>query len=255
MKPERFNKTKSVMASGAIALVVAALVIGVSSFLFGARSASSQHLGFDLTSGSSSFTITGSIYASPACSGSTALLYPGTPRCMVFSVQNNLKATISVQSITTALDTTNYPAPPPECTGTNFVLPTFSGSFNVPGSDNAASPGVPIELKDNGAAPERLPELQLPLHLHGERQLHRGLRHLHRRGLQPEPLDGGPERHLHSHGDRIGHLQSGPSPFRPDGDGHLHGQRVDHLQCRTGHLDRDHHRDRQMHGALLDDVW
>ena len=70
---------------------------------------------------------------------------------MVFSVHNNLKAAISVQSITTALDTTNYPAPPADCSGTNLVLPTFSGSFNVAGGGDATSPGVPIELKDNGA--------------------------------------------------------------------------------------------------------
>ena len=70
---------------------------------------------------------------------------------MVFSVHNNLKATISVQSITTALDTTNYPAPPADCSGTNLVLPTFSGSFNVTGGGDATSPGVPIELNDNGA--------------------------------------------------------------------------------------------------------
>jgi hypothetical protein len=150
MKSERFKRTKSVMASGAIALVVAALALGVSSSVLGSRSVS-QHLGFDLTSGTPSFTITSSIYPSPACSGSTALLYPGTARCMVFSVHNNLKAAISVQSITTALDTTNYPAPPADCAGTGLVLPTFSGSFNVSGGGDATSPGVPVELKDNGA--------------------------------------------------------------------------------------------------------
>ena len=135
MKPERFKRTKSVVASSAIALVVAALVMGVSSLVFGPRSASPQHPGFDLTSGSSSFTITSTIYPSPACSGSPALLYPGTPRCVVFSVHNNLlNVPITVQSITTALDTTNYPAPPAMCAGTNLTLPTFSGSFTVAGA-------------------------------------------------------------------------------------------------------------------------
>ncbi len=118
MKSERFKRTKSVMASGAIALVVAALAFGVSSSVLGTKSAIAQHLGFDLTSGTSSFTITSSIYPSPACSGSTALLYPGTTRCMVFSVHNNLlNVPISVQSITSALDTTDYPAPPPTARG------------------------------------------------------------------------------------------------------------------------------------------
>ena len=151
MKSERLKRTKAVMASVAIALVVAALAFGISSSVLGPKSAIARHLGFDLTSGSSSFTITSSIYPSPACSGSPALLYPATTRCMVFSVHNNLKATISVQSITTSLDPTALPAPPADCAGTNLELPTFSGSFNVVGGGNATSPGVPIELKDNGS--------------------------------------------------------------------------------------------------------
>ncbi len=160
MKPERFNRTKSVMASGAIALVVAALVIGLSSLVLGSKSASSDHLGFELSSGSSSFTITSTTYTTPSapgtypatsCSGTPALLSPNVTRCVVFSVHNNLKTNISVQSIATALDTTDYPAPPADCSGTNLVLPTFSGSFIVDGGESANSPGVPIELKDNGA--------------------------------------------------------------------------------------------------------
>jgi len=151
MKSERFKRTKSVMASGAIALVIAALAFGISSSVLGPKSAIAQHLGFDLTSGSSSFTITSSIYPSPACSGSTALLYPGTPRCMVFSVHNNLSVPISVGSITSALETTDYPAPPPACTGTNLTLPTYSGSFAVPANGDATSSGVPVELNDNGS--------------------------------------------------------------------------------------------------------
>jgi len=141
-----------VVASSAIALVVAALTIGVSSIVVGPRSASSQHLGFDLTSGGSSFTITSTIYPSPACSGSTALLYPGTPRCMVFSVHNNLSVPITVLSITAALDTTNYPAPPSDCTGRNLTLPTYSGSFIVPAGGDADSSAVPVELNDNGSS-------------------------------------------------------------------------------------------------------
>jgi len=77
-------------ASSAIALVVAALVMVASSLVLGPRSASTpEHLGFDLSSDPSSFTITSNIYPSPACSGSTALLGPGQTRCVVFSVHNN----------------------------------------------------------------------------------------------------------------------------------------------------------------------
>ena len=144
MKSERFKRTKSVMASIAIALVVAALAFGVSSSVLGPKSAIAQHLGFDLTSGTSSFTITSSIYPSPACSGSTALLYPGTPRCMVFSVHNNLSVPISVGSITSALDTTNYPAPPPACAGTNLTLPTYSGSLRCLQTATPPAPGCPL---------------------------------------------------------------------------------------------------------------
>lgn len=150
MKPARFHKTKSVMASSAIALVVAALVMGLTSFVLGPRSGSTQHLGFELTSGPSSFIITSAIYASPACSGTPALLYPGTPRCAVFNVHNDLSVPITVQNITGALDT-SYPIPPSECSGTNLTLPNYSGSFNVPANGNAASPGVLIELNESGS--------------------------------------------------------------------------------------------------------
>ena len=159
MSAERFQRTKSVMASGAIALVAAACAFAVSSSILGTRPAIAQHLGFDLTSGTSSFTISGTSYTTPSgtypaasCSGTPALLAPAVTRCMVFSVHNTLKAAISVQSITTALDTTNYPAPPADCSGANLVLPSFSGSFGVSGGGTATSPGVPVELKDDGAA-------------------------------------------------------------------------------------------------------
>ena len=153
VKSERFKRTKSVMASGAIALVVAALAFGVSSSVLGSKSVhATPRLRPDLWH----FELHDHEHASdslgaPACSGSgTALLAPGVTRCVVFSVQNNLKETISVQSITTALDTTNYPAPPANCSGTNLVLPTFSGpSFNVAGGGDATSPGVPIELNNS----------------------------------------------------------------------------------------------------------
>ena len=158
MKPERFKRTKSVMASSAIALLVAALVMGVSSLVLGSKSASSEHLGFGLTSGSSSFTITGTAYTTPSgaypaasCSGTPAPLSPDVTRCVAFSVHDNLKANITVTGITTALDTTNYPAPPADCTGTNLVLPTFSGSFDVTAGGDATSPGEPMELRNNGA--------------------------------------------------------------------------------------------------------
>ena len=100
-RPERFRRTKSVLASSAIAVVVAALTMGLSSLVFGPTSASPEHVGFGLASDPSSFTITSNIYPSPACSGTPALLYPGTPRCAVFTVKNLLNVPITVRSITT----------------------------------------------------------------------------------------------------------------------------------------------------------
>jgi Bacterial Ig-like domain (group 3) len=149
MQPERFKRTKSVVASSAIAFVVAALVIGLSSLVLGPRSASPQRPSFDLTSNPSTFTIASVIYASPACSGSPALLLPGITRCAVFSVHNLLTVPISVQSITSALDT-SYPSPPANCAPpTYFTLPTFSGSVTVGAGATTALPGVTIKLLDS----------------------------------------------------------------------------------------------------------
>jgi hypothetical protein len=146
MKSERFKRTKSVVASGAIALVVAALAFGVSSSVLGTRSAIAQHLGFDLTSGSSSFTITSNVYASPACSGSTALLVPGPARCMVFTVKNDLSVPISVQNISTTVTSA-----PTDCPASNFSLPNFNGPLTVPGGGTANTPGLPISLIDTNS--------------------------------------------------------------------------------------------------------
>ncbi len=239
MKPERFKRTKSVMASGAIALVVAALAFGVSSTVLGSRSAV---LAPGLRADRGHVELHDhehAIYPSGLrLLGLDGLPVPGDARCVVFSVHNNLKAAISVQSMTTALDTTNYPAPPADCSGTNLVLPTFSGSFNVSRGRRRHQPWRTRRAEGQRRSPGRLRELHLPLHLQRERQLHRGLRHLHGSGLQPEPLDGGPERHLHGHGDRLGHGQPGPGPLQPDWDGGLQGQRHDDLRgSRSRHLD------------------
>jgi len=66
------------------------------------------------------------------------------------SIQN---VPITVQSITTTLDTTHYPAPPANCTSPTYLtLPRFSGSFTVAASGTAAMPtsaGSPVELLDS----------------------------------------------------------------------------------------------------------
>src|SRR6202050_3511342 len=140
MKSERFTRTKSVMASSAIALVVAALSFGVAHTVV--RPSDPK---MALASGSG-FTITSNIYSTSACSGSTAELYPGTARYICFTVQNNLTVPLTVGSISMTLSN----SPSTSCAAGDLSLPTFSGSLNVPGSGSASTAGIPIELKDDG---------------------------------------------------------------------------------------------------------
>jgi Ca2+-binding RTX toxin-like protein len=144
VKVKRFRIAKVVGLASAVALVAAALVFTVASGVTGPTKTPK----FILTSGTG-FNITSTIYASPACSGTPALLYPGITRCAVFSVHNSLTVPITVLTITTGLDG-SYTAPPAICAGSNLTLPTFSGSFTVAGGASANSPGVPIALNDSG---------------------------------------------------------------------------------------------------------
>lgn len=127
------------MASGAIALVVAALTFGVSSAVL--RPTDSP---FAATPGSG-FTISSAVYAAPACSGPTVQLYPGASRCMVLTVKNNLSVPITVQTIATTI-----PTPPPGCPASNFDLPTFNGNLTVGGGATASTTGLPMSLIDTG---------------------------------------------------------------------------------------------------------
>jgi len=144
MTVQKLRRTKVVGATSVMALVIAALAFGSASGVAGPKQ--SPH--FMLTSGTN-FAITSAIFPSPACSGTLALLYPGTTRCDVFTVHNNLSVPITVQSITSVLDG-SYSAPPAVCGGSNLTLPTFSGSSTVAGGGTASLPGVPIVLKDSG---------------------------------------------------------------------------------------------------------
>lgn len=145
MTTQGWNRVRAVTTALVVALVVASATFGISSL---ARPQTAP--GFTLTSSPSSFTITSAVYASPACSGSAAVLFPGVVRCAVFHVVSSLGVPMTVTSITTSFDP-NYPAPPAQCSGTNFTLPTFSGSLAVPASGSADTPGVTIELNESGA--------------------------------------------------------------------------------------------------------
>src|SRR5437870_4304599 len=56
-----------------------------------------------LLAAGTNFTITSSITAWPACTGGTALFYPGVTRCITYTVQNNLAAPITVTAINLAI--------------------------------------------------------------------------------------------------------------------------------------------------------
>ena len=134
----------------AVLVLASAVALGTGTLVFALTCVTGPKPGppFGLTSGTG-FNIASTIYPSPACSGTPALLYPGTTRCAVFTVHNNLTVPITVQTITTALDG-RYTAPPAICAGSNLILPDFSGSFTVAGGGSANIPGVPIALKDSG---------------------------------------------------------------------------------------------------------
>lgn len=144
MKPELLQRTKSAVAAGAVALVVGALVVGLSSLMVPSRSL--VRPGFDLTAGASSFSIAGAIYGSPRCSGASAPLQPGTERCLVLTVQNNLSVPIAVTRLSTSVTSS-----PVGCPASDFLLPTFSGSLSVSASGTASTSGLPISLLENGA--------------------------------------------------------------------------------------------------------
>jgi Bacterial Ig-like domain (group 3) len=150
MTKERFGRTKSMATATAIALVVAALIVGFAPFVIGHRASGAQRLGAELSSSTSTFTITSAIYPSPACTGSPALLYPGVARCAVFTVQNTLNVPITVLNITASMDPSS-PAPPAQCAPpSSFTLPSFSGSVAVAADASINLAGVPIELQDSG---------------------------------------------------------------------------------------------------------
>jgi len=140
MHTTRLHKTKNVMATGLVALVVAALTFGgLTRFI---KPVSPP---IALTAGTG-FVVSSHIYASPACAGPTVSLVPGATDCAVFSVQNTLSVPISVQSLTMAVSSA-----PSGCPAVDFSLPTFTGTLMVPGDGTSTTSGLPISLTDTHA--------------------------------------------------------------------------------------------------------
>ena len=144
MKQLRRTKTlrqASTVALGIAALVIAALVFTVASFVTGPAKTPS----FVLTSGTG-FTITSTISSSPT-SQIAALLYPGVQRYLWYTAQNPMTVPITVTSMSIAEVTS-----PAGCPTSNldYSSTTFSGSLVVTASGtNAVS--VPISLIDTGS--------------------------------------------------------------------------------------------------------
>ena len=189
MKPERFKRTKSVVASGAIALVVAALTFGVASAVL--RPASSPFA----ASPGSAFTISSAIYPSPACSGSTTLLYPGVTDCAVLTIHNNLSVPLTLQNLSTTI-----PSPPAGCPASNFDLPTFSGNLSIPASGTVSTSGLPISLIDTHTNQDACQGVTVRVHLHRQRPVHR--QHFDGAGRFADRPNFGPSDHAQRHGDR-----------------------------------------------------
>ena len=137
---------RKVATTTVVVLVVAALTFTLTQAFIGTKAQANSTTNFNITS--TIYATPSGAYPAATCSGSLALLYPGVTRCVVFSVHNNLNVPITVQGITTVLDS-GYSAPPAVCSGSNLTLPTFSGSFVVGGSSTANSRGVPILLKES----------------------------------------------------------------------------------------------------------
>src|SRR5271157_5785312 len=130
-----------VVAPGAAALAVAALVFALASVLTGPAKSPK----FVLTSGTG-FSITSTI-SSSSTSQIAALLYPGVQRYLWYTAYNPLKVPITVTSMSIA-----EVIPPTECPTSNLDTSdtTFSGSLVVPAS-GTNSVSVPISLIDTGS--------------------------------------------------------------------------------------------------------
>ena len=134
--------------------LAAAVVLAGASFTVASAVDSSRHHDHDVAT--PGFTVTSQVYAafsgaspSTSCVGTPALLYPGVVRCLVFSVHNNTRVPLLVQSIHTVLDS-HFSPPPRVCSGPHLLLPDFTGALVVASDSTARSPGVPVVLRESG---------------------------------------------------------------------------------------------------------
>lgn len=93
------------------------------------------------------FSISTAVTSSPTCT-SSALLYPGVPRCLTYTVTNPNEFPIEVTQLGIARVTSSAPS---SCPSQNLDLgkSRFSGSLTVPATATRAT-SVPIKMLDEG---------------------------------------------------------------------------------------------------------
>lgn len=90
------------------------------------------------------FAVSASIATLPDCS-TPAVLYPGVPRCLVYTVHNPYSAPIAVNTL--GIGAVSAPS---LCATDNLDLSaaSYSGSFTVPAGGSVQSPAMRITLRD-----------------------------------------------------------------------------------------------------------
>ena len=185
----------------AIALVVAALVIGLSSLR--ARSPGPpppQQPGFDLTSNPSSFTISSAIYAVTGVQWRPSGSLPGHDPLRGLQRPQPAQRARSRSRASPAPSIRAFRLRPPTVRPRPISRsPAFSGSATVGAGATTALPGVTIKLLDSGDTQDACENLHLPLHLHRQRPVHRFDEH--HADVDAQPVHPGPVGHLHGQRD------------------------------------------------------
>jgi hypothetical protein len=138
MTVQKFEKRRRKVVQASVATAVALGLVLTSLSILSNPSQPS----IELTAGTD-FTITSTVTTSPGCTA-VALLYPGIPRCLAYTVHNSLNVPINVNSLNIS-DVTA----PTACPVSNLDVSgtTFSGSLIVPATGTNTT-SVPISLID-----------------------------------------------------------------------------------------------------------
>ena len=133
---KKFGQAKKMGQASATALVAVALVFVAANAAIASGQTSSA-----VDSTTPVFTITSTISSSPT-SQIAALLYPGSPRYLWYTVQNTASVAITVNSLSISGVSAPFGCP---SANLDLSLTTFSGSLVVP-ANQTNSVSVPISL-------------------------------------------------------------------------------------------------------------